>query len=312
MAGLSPENQAILEQLALLPGHQSSTGEMQRLLRGRQDIRIDVPAFVSAHLRPLRDLGLIETTKTTGGRGGFGTAFKATDLFEQRVVQALLARIRRYGFHVSGPELAKPLATIVAEMTDPAGSKDSRGKALELFTLRMLLFIGLRRIRLRERPTHSEEIDALAEGFAPVHARWQVQCKNTTRLSVEQAAKEVGVAVRQRSTVVLLVTTGDFTDEAIDYINDVVRNSTITIVRINGRDIARLTTDESALWDILAREARRASVLRSGLVDRLRPGAPKGDEAAQMPIGAEAAGQGEVGPPGADEPGEADQPGAAS
>jgi restriction endonuclease len=135
--------------------------------------------------------------------------------------------------------------------------------------LRLLHVLGLREIGLRVRPTQSEEIDAWAEGFSPVHARWQVQCKNTLRFTVEQAAKEVGVAVRQRSTVVMLVTTGDFTDDALDYINDVIRTSPITIVRLNGHDVDVLSADETAIWKILDREAHRAHAIRTGVVARL-------------------------------------------
>lgn len=269
IARLSAENRAILEQLVLLPRHRSDSSEMQRLLRGRTDLHIDGPAFVTRHLDPLRAAGLIETDKTTKGRGGNYTTFRGTALFEDRVVQDFVARVQRQGFHVSGPELERPFSDLVTEMTDDAASKDTRGRALELFTLRMLQILGLRHIQFRVRPTLSEEIDGWAEGFTPVHSRWQVQCKNTATFSVDQAAKEVGVAVRQRSTVVLLVTTGDFSDDAVDYISDVIRGSAITIVRVNGSDVTGLSADESSIWDILDREAHRAYALRSGIVESL-------------------------------------------
>lgn len=295
LARLSAENRAVLEQLALMPGHKSDSGEMQRLLRGRADLHIDGPAFVTKHLAPLRAAGLVETVKTTTGRGGNYTEFHGTALFDDQVVQDLVDRMQRQGFPVSGPELERPFSELIAEMRDASASKDTRGRALELFALRMLQFLGLRHIGFRVRPTLSEEIDGWAEGFAPIHTRWQVQCKNTLSFSVHQAAKEVGVAVRQRATVVLLVTTGDFSDDAIDYIQEVIRNNAVTIVRINGRDVTELSSDESKLWDILAREAQRAYALRSGIVESLLPtlaAEPDEDEAmveeapAEPPLGA--------------------------
>ncbi len=271
LARLAAENRAILEQLALMPGHRSDSGEMQRLLRGRTDLHIDGPGFVIKHLEPLKTAGLVETARTTAGRGGNTTEFWGTALFDEQVVQELVARIQRLGFHVSGPELERPFFDLIAEVRDAGASKDTRGRALELFALRMLQFLGLRHIQFRVRPTQSEEIDGWAEGFAPVHARWQVQCKNTATFSVDQAAKEVGIAVRHRSTVVLLVTTGEFSDDAVDFIQEVIRSSAITIVRINGRDVTELSANESRLWDILAREAQRAYALRSGIVEALLP-----------------------------------------
>ncbi len=113
------------------------------------------------------------------------------------------------------------------------------------------------------RPGGAEEIDATAEGYAPVHARWQVQCKNSRSLDVDHAAKEVGVAVRNRSSVIVLLTTGTFTQPASTYVDDVIRHTPFTIVRLDSGDVDEMSHDETRVVDLLSREAARAGSLRS-------------------------------------------------
>jgi len=261
VSGVDRVGLAILEELALAPGYVSTTGQMRRLLAARGGLKINVPMFLKTHLRPLERLGFIAIEKTTAGRGGSSARFAGTSTFENDVVQRLLDRARVSGITVTGPELQVPLASLVEQLNDP--DRNIRGRALELFALRLLHHLGLRQIRWRTRPTNAEEIDGSAEGEAQIHTRWQVQCKNTATLEVDDAAKEVGAAVRNRSTVILLVTTGRLSRAAEDYVNDVVRYSPYTILRFNGDDVRTLARDEAKLMDLLVREARRAQDLRS-------------------------------------------------
>ncbi len=260
---LSPESLAILEQLAMTPGHVSTTGELLKLLRPRTDLHIDVAGFKKMHLEPLAEAGFIEIAKATAGRGGAATRVAGTDLFRRDVVQRLLGEIRRYGITVTAPDLEIPFTALVAQLRDRSLSRDQRGRSLELFALRLLRRLGLSNIQLRARPGGAEEIDATAEGYAPVHARWQVQCKNSRSLDVDHAAKEVGVAVRNRSTVIVLLTTGSFTRPASTYVDEVIRYTPFTIVRLDGGDVDEMSRDETKVVDLLSREAARAGSLRS-------------------------------------------------
>lgn len=271
LAGVSTANQAILEQLALQPGHESDSGEMQRLLAGRPDVQIDAPAFAAKHLDPLVSAGLIEKVTPSAGQRGRVTRFRGTALFETEIVRRLVERFRRQGIGISGPELERPFTELVEELRNGA-STDIRGRALELFALRLLHRLGLQNIVFRSRPRNAEEIDGTAEGLAPVHTRWQVQCKNSRSLDADHVAREVGVAVRNRSTVVLLVTTGRLTDPARDFVRGILEGSAYTILGLEGPDVDALAGDEGALWPLLEREARRAQAIRSGTLDTLVAG----------------------------------------
>lgn len=253
---------AILEQLALCPGYQSSTGELTALLEPRTDIRITRANFPKVHLEPLQAAGLIEMQKTTTGRGGFSNRVTGTAVFASEAVQHLLGTIRTEGFWVSGPELQVPFAELVPKMRDAKLSTRERGQALELFTLRLMLRMGLRNIRAAERPQGNEEIDGYAEALLPVHTRWQVQCKNSPTFNNDHAAREIGVAVRNRSTAIMMVTTGRFSKDASEFVDDVIRYSPYTVVRIDGKDVTNLARDETHIFEILAREAAKAKALR--------------------------------------------------
>ena len=261
-AALDEVERAILEQLALCPNYEATSGQMIALLRPRHDLHFAPTSFVRNQLEPLRDAGFIELEKTTGGRGGSDHRFRGTATFATAAVQQLLERIRRAGFAVTGPELQVPFADLVPQLRDERLSNTQRGRALELFVLRLLLRMGLRNIRPPERPRGNEEIDGYAEAFQPVHTRWQVQCKNTASFTVDHAAREVGVAVRNRSTAILMVTTGSFSRDADAFVDDVIRYSAYTVVRLDGSDVDRLTRDETAIFETLDREAMRAKSLR--------------------------------------------------
>ena len=259
---LSAEALAILEQLALSPNHRSTSSELIRLLKDRPDLSITPAAFVKDHLEPLQKAGLVQLTKSTEGRGGYSTKVVGTPAFASEGTQALLRNIRTEGFSRSSAALQVPLADLVDRMRRTNLTTKERGSALEMFTERLMHRMGLLNVTPAGRPLRDEEFDAYGEALLPVHSRWQVQCKNTSTFTVDHAAREVGLAVRNRSTALLMVTTGKFSDPANEFVDDVIRYSPYTAVRIDGSDINNLVKDESRIFSILRREAAKAKALR--------------------------------------------------
>jgi hypothetical protein len=260
--GLNGEALAILEQLALSPNHESTSSELIRLLKDRPDLRITPAAFVKDHLEPLQKAGLVQLTKSTEGRGGYRTKVVGTPAFASDGTQALLRNIRSDGFSRSSAALQVPLADLVDRMRRTDLTTKERGSALEMFTERLMHRMGLLNVTPAGRPSGDEEFDAYGEALLPVHSRWQVQCKNSSTFTVDHAAREVGLAVRNRSTALLMVTTGRFSDPANEFVDDVIRYSPYTAVRIDGSDIDNLVKDESHIFSILRREAAKAKALR--------------------------------------------------
>ena len=96
-----------------------------------------------------------------------------------------------------------------------------------------------------------------------VYSRWQVQCKNTARVSLDDVAKEVGLTAFIKSNVIVMVTTGTIGGEARRYANKIMRDSNLAIVMLDGPDLQRITTNSAQIVDVFNREAQAAMKLKS-------------------------------------------------
>jgi len=105
----------------------------------------------------------------------------------------------------------------------------------------------------------------IVEGARLVFSRWQIQCKNTPDNSVplEDIAKEVGLSLQLKSNVILMVTTGRFSRDALIYADDMMRQTPLNIVTLNGRDLRQLSENPLLIVEILNRKARRVMELKN-------------------------------------------------
>ncbi len=261
VARRDPVQLALLVELARTSSGKSDAGAMQRVLAIRRDLKIDVPGFRRKYLEPLERDGLIQLT----GRGAVGaTTFSITPLGRQEAVVDLISRFDIDGtLHYQQTDLLRPTREIVADLSlSKQANPNLRGIALEHFALRILSWIGLTDVRWRVRPNRAEEIDGTAHSTAPSFALWQVQAKNTAKLDADDAAKEIGLAVANGATVVMLITTGDFTRAARSVIDRAERRSALTVTCIDGGDVDMIADDPAALRELLARESSRAQQRR--------------------------------------------------
>lgn len=259
VARRDPVQIALLVELARMPEGKSDSGAMQRLLAVRADLDVHAPGFRRRCLDPLAHDGLIEIG--LGRRGAGATVFSITELGRREAVADLVARFHSAGIVRHQPaDLLRPTSEIVADL-DHALQPDPnrRGIALEHLALRMLGWIGLSNVRWRVRPGgHAEEIDGTAHGLVPAFARWQVQAKNTARLDADDAAKEIGLAVANGATVVMLITTGVFTAAARSVVERAEQRSALAFICLDGRDVREIASDPAKLQDKLEREAAHA------------------------------------------------------
>lgn len=102
-----------------------------------------------------------------------------------------------------------------------------------------------------------------------IYNRWQIQCKNQRgRVGVEVIAKEVGLTFITHADVVMVVTTGAFAADAINYANQVTDNSRYYVILLEGDDIRRIVEDRTRIVEILNIKARRAFAKKElGLTD---------------------------------------------
>ena len=116
--------------------------------------------------------------------------------------------------------------------------------------------------RLRGSATGGAEVDLIFEGARLVFSRWQVQCKNTSRVSLDDVAKEVGLSHLLKSNAVIMVSTGEIGNEARRYANKIMADTNLCIVMIDGKDLDRIETSPAAIVEVFNRESRHAMDLK--------------------------------------------------
>ena len=116
--------------------------------------------------------------------------------------------------------------------------------------------------RLRGSATGGAEVDLFFESARLVFSRWQVQCKNTARVSLDDVAKEVGLTHLLKSNAIVMVSTGEIGGEARRYSNRVMADSNLCIVMLDKSDLALIESSPAAIVDVFNREARHAMDLK--------------------------------------------------
>jgi hypothetical protein len=188
-------------------------------------------------IRPLEDIGLLVSSdiQSAGKSGKVAATQKLIDL------DVDLARHLSTG--LIPPDLRKRLNTPLSEIYKDMASeeKNVRGLALELLALRMAYDVGLAPMGFRERSvdTGYAEVDLIAEGAHLLFSRWLFQCKAIkTKVSLNDLAKEIGMATVLRSHVIVMVSRGSFTKDLREHAIRAAENTHLQVVLIDG-DVLR-------------------------------------------------------------------------
>ncbi len=219
-------------------------------------IRFPSKSFVQEIINPLVKLGLIETEKTTGGRGAKPNKVRLTDKARNELVSRLLTSIAEMT-EITQTELNRSFEDVISDLDNP--DKHVKGKALELLAIWMIRLTSLRFTKWRKRDyeTGQGEVDVLAASDRFVYHRWQIQCKNTKRVDVDVLAKEVGMTFVTGADVVMIVTTGEFTRDAFQYAYRMMEMSRYYMILLQREDIEAIKKDKTSIIQILDRKARR-------------------------------------------------------
>ncbi len=105
-------------------------------------------------------------------------------------------------------------------------------------------------------------MDVVVEGERFIFSRWQIQCKNTSRVSIDDVAKEVGLAFHLKSNVVMVVTSGQFSRDARGYANSIMQTTNLNVILLDRSDLSLLSKDLSRIVELLDREARHAVAIK--------------------------------------------------
>ena len=265
LATFTPEQRAYLKTIANLDSagpHLSN--DVERLAATTYGVAFNEKSLPKQVLYPLRDAGYIDLERGTGhgGRGAKPFLITATGKLAGALVTPLMEQLEQQTRIELRPMLRKSLKDIRKDVK--SGNRHIRGLALEALAFKLMRLVDLIYVatRLRGSATGGAEVDLIFESTRLVFSRWQVQCKNTARVSLDDVAKEVGLTHLLKSNAVVMISTGKIGDEARRYANRIMTDSNLCIVMVDGDDLSLIETRPAAIVDVLTREARHAMDLK--------------------------------------------------
>ncbi len=264
LAGFSPEQRAYLKALANADAGTHSSNVVERLASATYGVSFNEKNLPKQVLYPLQDAGFIDLERGTrqGGRGAKPFLVTATEKLVESILSPLIGQLERQTHADLRPLLRKSLEDIRQDLN--AKDRHVRGLALEALAFKLMRLIDLTYVatRLRGNATGGAEVDLIFESTRLVFSRWQIQCKNTVRVSIDDVAKEVGLTHLLKSHAIVMVSTGKIGDEARRYANRIMTDSNLCIVMLDADDLVRIETNPAAIVDVFNREARHAMDLK--------------------------------------------------
>ena len=265
LATFTAEQKAYLKALANADGggpHFSN--DIERLATATYGVVFNEKNLPQQVLYRLRDAGYITLERGTkkAGRGAKPFLVTGTAKLMGDVVVPLVEQLEQQINADMRPLLRKTITEILEEVA--AQDRHVRGLALEALAFKLMRLIDLSYVatRLRGSATGGAEVDLIFESVRLVFSRWQVQCKNTQRVSLDDVAKEVGLTHFLKSNAIVMVTTGEIGSEARRYANRVMAESNLCIVMVDGHDIGLIMRRPAAIVDVFTREAQHAMDLK--------------------------------------------------
>lgn len=265
LAIFSPEQRAYLKALANIDGGgPHSSNDIERLAAATYGVTFNEKSLPKQVLYPLRDAGYIELERGTkaAGRGAKPFLVTATGKLVADLIAPLIEQIEQLTQADLRPLLRKSLKEIREDLQ--AEDRHIRGLALEALAFKLMRLIDLTYVatRLRGTATGGAEVDLVFEGTRLVFSRWQIQCKNTARVSLDDVAKEVGLTHFLKSSAIVMVSTGEIGGEARRYANKIMADSNLCVVMVDGNDLALIEARPASIVDVFTREARHAMDLK--------------------------------------------------
>lgn len=264
LADLTIEQRAFLRALVNTGVTTSQpANEITRLATATYGVKFPEKSLPRVVLNVLIQAGFITSEKGTEGRGAKPFLVTPTEKLITTIIDPLLDQLAKQ----TDPKLRVLLRKPLGEILDELKSQDKHvaGLALEAFGFKLMRLVDMDYVatRFRNSWTGGAEVDLIFESVRLIYSRWQVQCKNTDRVSLDDVAKEVGLTHLLKSGAIIMVSTGVIGGEARRYANKIMADSNLAIVMMDGADLERITQRPAAIVDVFEREARHAMKLKS-------------------------------------------------
>jgi len=266
LSRFTPEQKAYLKTLANIsePGPYFSN-DIEKLAAATYGVKFDEKNLPKQVLYPLAKAEFIALERGTrqAGRGAKPFIVQPTEKLVTEIIVPILNQLEQQVQSDLRPFLRKPLLDIIRELR--ARDKFTRGLALEALAIRLMRLIDLNYVatRLRGSQTGGAEVHVIFESSRLVYSRWQVQCKNTRSVVLDDIAKEVGLTHFLKSNVIVIITTGKVGTEARKYANKIMADSNICVVIVDREDVEGITSNPPTILNAFNREARHAMKLKA-------------------------------------------------
>jgi hypothetical protein len=210
----------------------------------------------------LRDAGLIECKKTTAGQGAKPYIVYPTEQLKNELIGPILDSIEKSVGLQYRKLIRMPYQDILIGLQSE--SKHEKGIALEALAFYLARILGLSFVqwRLRSAKTGGAELDVVMESDRLIFSRWQIQCKNSAKATLEDIAKEVGLAQVIKANVVLVVCTGKIGSAAVSFAKQVMKETNLYVALINGKQLRQIIISPAEIVNILNEQARGAMTLK--------------------------------------------------
>jgi site-specific DNA-methyltransferase (cytosine-N4-specific) len=262
---LTAGQKAFLKTLANMGGAGPyCSNEVEKLATTTYGVKFDEKNLPKTVLYALEGAGYVCLQRGTKrvGRGAKPFEVTLSDKIESELITPIIKCLEDQAYPELRPLLRKPLAEILTELS--SGDRHVKGLALEALAFYLMRLIDLKYVatRLRGEATGGAEVDLIFEGARLIFSRWQIQCKNTRVVSLDDVAREVGLTIQLKSNVVMVVSTGRIGPEARKYARQVMSSTNLNIVLLDSNDLQRIASNPTYIADALNREAAHAMEIK--------------------------------------------------
>lgn len=241
--------------------YQSAT-KIRELAKVTYNVKFPEKNFANAIIKPLVEKKLIEKKPSAEKHGGNASEIKLVVNVRTEVLSHILGQMEL----IVGKEVIQYCQKSLKALRVEVDSSDTyvKGLALEAFAIKMMQIIDLNFIgtRVKGSETGGAEVDVLFDTTRLNYSRWQVQCKNTSKVSVDQVAKEVGLSHILKTNVIVILTTGKATASAKEYATTIMKQMNLCIIFIEKEDIEDILMSPTCIVDVLNRESKKAKQIK--------------------------------------------------
>jgi len=262
---LTDEQRAFLKTLANLGDNGPYlSNDVEKLASTTYGVQFNEKMLPKTILYPLQEAGFISLERGTkaAGRGAKPFEVRLTDKIRTDLIEPLISSLESQAHSDLRPMLRKALPEILEELK--SSDRHIKGLALEALAFYLMRLIDLKYVatRLRGAATGGAEVDLIFEGTRLIFSRWQIQCKNTKFVRLDDVAKEVGLTLQLKSNVVMVVSTGNISSDARAYSQHVMNSTNLNVILLDSTDLQKIAENPTFIANTLNREAERAMEIK--------------------------------------------------